>query len=327
MKTAPAPTRISPVETRTARATAARSAARTFAAAAALASLAVLPDAALAQTAPSNAVTSSAAITGLGTFNTNLDSNGGSFNWSGVIVTGTLSRQINEQWSVGFNLGYQYEHWSFSNPSAFGNEAPWGSINRPNLGFNVGYAISPQTRVFVAPQFEWDYETGANAKAQNFGAVAGITHVFSRGLILGIGAGVFHQINETKVFPFPIVSWQISDNLKLGNPFRAGPAGGAGLELTYSIDDKWDLAGGGTYRDYRFRLQSSGPNADGIGQNQGIPLFARLSRKLGKDLRVDLYGGATVAGTLKLRDSNGNTLVSSDYNAAPFMALTLAADF
>ena len=220
------------------------------------------------------------------------------------------------------NAGYQYEHWSFSSPSAFGSDAPWGSINRPSVGFKVGYQVQPDIGLFVAPQFEWDYETGAGeGGGQNFGAVLGATKIFSRDLVVGLGAGVFHQINETKVFPFLIVNWKIDDKWKLANPLPAGPAGGAGLELVYAIDDNWDLAAGGTYREYRFRLKNSGPNANGIGQNQGIPLFARLTRKLGPNGRLDLYAGATVAGTLKLRDQDGNTLVSSDYNAAPFVAL------
>jgi hypothetical protein len=305
----------------------ARAAKRAVAIVIATAVVAGLPAAALAQAAKSNAVSSSAAITGLATFDTDLDSNGGSFDWSGVIASGSLTRKINAEWSVGFNLGYQYEHWSFSSPSAFGGEAPWGTINRPSVGFNVSYKVQQDVALFVSPQFEWAYETGASDNGQNFGAVLGATRVFSRDLVLGVGVGVFHQIDETKAFPFVIVNWQINDKWRLANPFQAGPAGGAGLELVYAIDDQWDLAGGGTYRDYRFRLKDSGANADGIGQNQGIPLFARLTRKLGPKGRLDLYAGATVAGTLKLRDSNGDTLVSSDYNTAPFVALTLAGEF
>jgi hypothetical protein len=294
---------------------------------AATAALAWAPHAAHAQTARADGYSSSASITGIASFDSDLDSNGGSFRWSGGIVNASLTRQVNPEWSVGFNVGYQYESWSFSSPSAFGSTAPWGSINRPSAGFNVGYQAQPDLALFVAPQFEWDYETGASQNAQNFGAVLGATKVFSRDLILGVGAGVFRQIDETKVFPFLIVNWRIDDRWKLNNPFRAGPAGGAGLELVYAIDDNWDVAGGGTYRQYRFRLKDSGPNANGIGQNQGIPLFARLTRKLGPNGRLDLYAGATVAGTLKLRDPGGNTLVSSDYNAAPFVALTLAGEF
>ena len=286
-----------------------------------------LPAVALAQAAKSNAVASSAAITGVSTFDSDLDNNGGSFRWSGIIASGALTRQVNPEWTVGLNLGYQYERWSFSSPSAFGSEAPWSTINRPSVGIDLRYQAQPDLGLFLSPQFEWDLETGATRSGQNFGAVLGATKVFSRDFVLGLGAAIFHQIDQTRVFPVVVVNWQIDDKWKLTNPFRAGPAGGGGLELVYAIDDNWELAGGGTYRDYRFRLKSSGPNANGIGQNEGIPLFARLTRKLGPSGRLDLYAGATVAGTLKLRDPGGNVLVSSDYNAAPFLALTLAGEF
>jgi hypothetical protein len=295
--------------------------------AAAAATIAWVPAPAQAQAAKPNAVAVSAGITGLGTFDTDLDNGGGSFSWTGMIASGSLKHRVNAQWAVGLNVGYQFEHWSFSTPSAFGNDAPWGTINRPSVGATISYQADESLGFFVSPQLEWDYETGNDSNAQNFGAVLGATKVFSRELVAGIGAGIFRQINDTKVFPFLILSWQIDDKWKLANPFQAGPAGGAGLELSYAIDDRWELAGGGTYREYRFRLKSSGPNAEGIGQNQGIPLFARLTRKLGPQGRLDLWAGATVAGTLKLRDPNGNELVSSDYNAAPFLALTLRGDF
>jgi len=289
--------------------------------------LAGSPQVALAQSPAPNAWSSSAAITGLANFDTDLDSNGGSFHWSGAIVNGSLSRDLSPQWSVDFNLGYQYERWSFSSPSAFGADAPWGTINRPSVGFSIGYQAREDLNVFVAPQFEWAYETGASENSQSFGAVLGATKIFSKDLVIGIGAAIFRQIDDTEVFPFVIVNWQINDKWKLANPFRAGPAGGAGLELAYAIDDNWELAGGGTYREYRFRLKDSGPNANGIGQNQAIPLFARLTRKIGPNGRLDFYAGAAVAGKLRLRDPDGNTLVTSDYNAAPFVALTLAGEF
>jgi hypothetical protein len=303
-----------------------RAAPHAFAAALAAAALG-LPSAGLAQAAKPNAVEVSAALTGLTTFDANLDNDGGSFHWSGLIASGSLSYPVTPQWTVGLTAGYQFERWSFSTPSAFGAQAPWGTINRPTVGLNVGYQFQPDLGVFVAPQFEWDYETGADQSGQNFGAVVGATKAFSRERIVGIGAGIFHQIDETTVFPILIVNWRIDDKWKLVNPFRAGPGGGAGLELAYAIDDNWELAGGGTYRDYRFRLKSSGPNANGIGENEAIPLYARLTRKLGANGRFDVYAGAAVAGTLKLRDPSGNTLASSDYNAAPFVAVTLAGKF
>ena len=289
------------------------------------AALAMAPAASDAQSA--KPVSVSAAVTGLATFDTDLDNGGGSFRWWGVNASASLTREIDARWSAGFNIGYQYERWSFSTPSAFGNEAPWGTINRPAVGMTVRYRVQPDVGIFLSPQFEWDYETHASEPGRNFGAILGASKAFSQDRVIGIGVGVFHQIDQTRVFPFPIVNWRIDERWKIANPLRAGPAGGAGLEVAYALSEQWELAGGGTYREYRFRLKDSGPNANGIGQNEGIPLFARLTRKLGANARLDAWAGATIAGTLKLRDPDGNTLVSSDYNAAPFVAVTLSGDF
>ena len=159
------------------------------------------------------------------------------------------------------------------------------------------------------------------------GAVIGAAKFFSPTLFLGLGAGVFRQIDKTAVFPFMIVNWQINDKWRLSNPFQASPTGGAGLELVYALDSDWDLAGGATYRTYRFRLRSDGPTPDGIGRNQGIPVFARLTRKLGTQGRLDFYAGAVADGQLRVLDSNGATVASSDYKLAPLFGITATLNF
>ena len=99
------------------------------------------------------------------------------------------------------------------------------------------------------------------------------------------------------------------------------------LELVYAIDTQWEIAGGATYREYRFRLQGDGPTPDGIGRNQGIPVFARLTRKLGTQGRIDLYAGAIAGGELRVLNANGSTAASSDYKVAPLLGLTAALNF
>ena len=79
---------------------------------------------------------------------------------------------------------------------------------------------------------------------------------------------MFHQFYETKVFPFPVIDWQIDDHWKLTNPFQAGPAGGAGLELNYAFNERWEMGIGGSYRSYVFRLSRDGPVGNGIGREQ-----------------------------------------------------------
>ncbi len=278
------------------------------------------------ETKPSE-VSGSASISGIDELRTNLDG-GGNMSWSGVLAQGELTRKFTPEFSAGFVLRYGYESWHFSTPSALGTAAPWGNINRPAIGLKFAYQAAPDVSVFAAPEIEWDYEQGASASmGQNYGAVVGAMKFFSPTLVLGLGAGAFRQINHTMVFPFLVVNWQIDDKWRLSNPFQAGPAGGAGLELVYALAPDWELAAGATYRQYRFRLSSDGPTPDGIGRNQGVPVFARLTRRLAPQGRLDFYAGAVAGGQLRVLDSSGATLESSRYKLAPLLGITAALNF
>jgi hypothetical protein len=282
---------------------------------------------ALAQAAAPGQVSASASLTGIGQLDARLDQ-GGNFSWNGAIVQAEATQQFTPEFSAGVALRYGYENWQFAAPSALGAVAPWGRVNRPAVGFRLAERISPQVSVFVAPELEWSYESGASASdAKNFGAVLGATEFFSPTLVLGLGAGVFRQIDKTRAFPLLIVNWQIDANWRVSNPFQAGPAGGAGLELVRALGPQWELAAGASVRDYRFRLRADGPAPEGIGRNQGVPVFARLTRQLGQQGRIDLYAGAVSAGKLRVLDAAGVTLSSSNYRPAPLLALSATLHF
>ena len=283
--------------------------------------------AALAQPAPPDSVSVSTSLTGIGQLESRLDQ-GGNFSWNGVIAQGAVARQFTPDFSAAISLRYGYESWQFDTPSALGTVAPWGDVNRPAVGFRFAQQISPQLGVFIAPELEWSYESGASASdAKNYGAVFGATQFFSPTLVLGIGAGIFRQIDKTRVFPLLIVNWQIDEHWRVSNPFQAGPAGGAGLEIVRALGGQWELAAGASVRDYRFRLRDDGPAPNGIGRNQGVPVFARLTRQLGPRGHLDLYAGAVTAGKLRVLDSGGATLSSSNYRPAPLLAASATLSF
>lgn len=248
---------------------------------------------------------------------------GGEFSWSGADFQLGVTRQFTPALSAGITARYATERWSFDKPNAFGPQAPWSDIHRPSIGFNVGYAVAPDLALFVAPQFEWAYESGASASdSHSFGAVLGATKFFSPTLFVGLGLGAFRQLDENKYFPFVIVNWQITDQWRLSNPLRAGPAGGAGLELSYAWAQGWEAGVGAAYREYRFRLSSDGPTPDGIGQNQGVPVFARVTRHFGAAGQIDLFAGAVTGGKLQVDNAAGSTVQSTGYGSAPLFALT-----
>lgn len=280
------------------------------------------PSAALAQRLAPGEVSTTVNLTALTQLDTDLDK-GGQFSWSGADVQLGVTQQFTPALSAGITARYSSERWSFDKPNAFGPQAPWSDIQRPSIGFNLGYAVAPDLALFVAPQFEWAYESGANTSdAKSFGAVLGATKFFSRTLFVGFGLGAFRQLDENKYFPFVIVNWQITDQWRLSNPLRAGPSGGAGLEISYAWAEGWEAGVGAAYREYRFRLSSDGPTPNGIGQNEGVPVFARVTKSFGPAGQVDLFAGAVTGGKLKVDNASGSMVQSSGYGSAPLIALT-----
>ena len=182
---------------------------------------------------------------------------------------------------------------------------------------------------FVSPQVEWYGESGVDDwdDALGYGAVFAVSYRVSPGLNVGVGAGVFHRTEETRGFPYIAVDWKITEELRLTNPFRTSPAGPAGLELAWRLSEKWEIAAGGAYRSFRFRLDSSGTAPEGIGELNQTVGYARLSYRMGKDLKLDLYGGATFNGEMKIADRNGNELGSDDFETAPIAGLSLTLMF
>ncbi len=266
-------------------------------------------------------------LTPLYRFNADLDG-GGTTGASAMILSLSRGKQIDERWRIGASLRADWEPWRFSNPVAFGGIAPWENVVRIGLSVPVSYAADGGWRFAVVPSVEYAAETGADSgKAWVYGAVASAAKSVSADLTVGLGAGVFSQIEKTVAFPYLVLDWKIDQRWRLANPFAAGPAGPAGLELSYAFSENWDAGIGGAYRSYRFRLDQSGPFPDGIGESRLVPAFLRISRKLGSEARLDFYAAAALNGRLKLEDSNGGDLVNEDYATAPMIGLSLSGRF
>ncbi len=281
----------------------------------------------LAQRAAPGSTTTSASVTGLTQFNTNLTSSG-SFNWSDASANVNVTHQFTGEFAAGMNVRYDYQNWTWSQLQSPGGRAPWTSINSPAVGVNLSYALTPDWRLGLVPTVEWSGESGTGTGGTaTYGAVMSVAHTVSKDLTLGVGAGVFRQIDQTKVFPYLLINWNITDRLRVSNPLPAGPAGGAGLEMSYALTEKWTIGAGGTYRSYRFRLNDNGPVPGGIGQNTFVPLFGRVSYQFDSGPRLDVYAAATINGKVSVTDNNGNTPYSDNYQTGMALALTLSQRF
>ncbi len=296
----------------------------------ALASLAVpLAWAQPASVAQSPGLKASVSVVGINQFNTSLNS-GGSFGWSYASASLGLLNSVSPVTTIGMSLRYETEFWNWSNLQAYnlGGKNPWGTIQSPGVSFVYSHKFDSDWKLNLIPTIESTAEQGAElGNSLTYGAIANASKQLSPTLTLGLGTGVFRQIDTNRIFPFIVIDWKITDRWNLNNPFPGGPAGGAGLELSYAVTPQFKVSGGAAYRSYRFRLSNSSAYAGGVGQNKFIPIFARFSYAFDRTTVLDLYTIANVGGAVSAIDAGGNTVLSTNYKTAPAIALSLVKRF
>lgn len=265
--------------------------------------------------------------TGIHQFQTDLDV-GGSVTVNRHFLRLNAVRPANRNLMIGLGLSYDYERWDFDNVADIAGASPWDRIHRIGLSLPLLYAPSAEWRFAAIPTIELAGTPDAKwEESLSYGAILNAMKVFSPRLSLGLGAGLYNQMEEVTAFPFIAVKWRINDDLLLQNPFKAGPAGPAGLELVLFPDRAWSFATGGGYRSYRFRLDDGGDVPNGIGQNRFTVLFVRVARSISPLITLDLSAGALLNGELSVENDNHHKVGSTDYDTAPIVALTVSGRF
>ena len=253
---------------------------------------------------------------------------GGDFSVSRYSLMLGGSAPVNDRIGLGLGLSYDFEDYNISNLKGFPVSNPWNKIDRVGLGARLTYKLGDNWGLHVGSIVQYAGERGADfGDSLMYGGMISASYRVGRDFLIGFGAGVYYRLEETRVFPSLMISWKITDRLRLGNSYRLGPTGPAGLELTYVIDKNWQLGVGGGYRSSRFRLDSNGPIPSGIGENDSWPFYVRLSRRLWQTVSIDLFGGAAFGGKLRLEDRGGHEINSVSYNTTPLAGLTLRAFF
>ncbi len=239
-----------------------------------------------------------------------------------------MSGRVSKDLRLGLGLAYEYDEYDFSGLTKFPVARPWSGVNRFGISFPVNYSFTDNWRLFVSPSIQWSGESGAEwDDALSYGAVTGISYKIRPNAVIGLGAGVYSNIEKTTVFPYLTVNWQVTERLRIVNPFRTSPAGPAGLELAYAIDKYWETGLGAAYRSYRFRLEEDGPIPNGIGEYKTVPVFARISYKFMPQIRIDVYGGATFVNKIYIEDRDGDELFRTKTDISPLIGLTFMARF
>ena len=164
--------------------------------------------------------------------------------------------------------------------------------------------------------------------SQTWGALAGASYRVSESLTIGPGIGVFSALEDsTNIFPILVVDWKITPDLTLETGRGLAATQGPGLQLRWQANSQWTFIGGGRYEKLRFRLDKDGAASRGIGEDKAVPLYLSASYAPTRDASISALVGADVGGTLRLEDESGDLITKSDYDPAPFLAVTAKLRF
>jgi hypothetical protein len=253
---------------------------------------------------------------------------GGRLGVTGVLVSADVVKQFDRRLGVGFSFNYDFFDYNFTGSTGFPVNRPWGEVQRLGFSVPVFVGLSETWQLLVTPTAQFSGEFGADwGESMIYGGSLVLLNTRNKKRIFGIGLGGYAHLEEIRIFPFPVIKWQITERLRLANPFRSGPAGPAGLELSYAITKPWEIGIGGAYRSYRFRLDAHGPVPHGIGEHSTIPVFVRLAYKPAPVFGVEVYGGATFLNKLYLDDRDGDNLYRTKHSVAPLLGASVSGRF
>jgi len=253
---------------------------------------------------------------------------GGDVQFGGVVFRGGVLSDLGGGMRGGITLIYDYLDYSFSNPTVFNSNAPWGILQRYGVATPLSFSIGNGWILGATPSLEWFRENGASSSdSLTWGATFTGSRRFENGNMIGLGLAVFDRLEETLVFPFLTVDWRLGDRWRLVNPLASGPTGPAGLELDLELDGGWSAGFGAAWRTLRFRLSESGPTPNGIGEERGMPVFLRVTHRIGNQATLHLYGGVVLNGQLRVEDASGQVLREDDRDPAPLFGATFTARF
>ncbi|MFT5790373.1 MAG: hypothetical protein ACI8SJ_002502 [Shewanella sp.] len=210
------------------------------------------------------------------------------------------SMRLNKQWSIGAKLGYDNLDYDWSSTS-IASQQTWNKIERYRASLSLSYRPDKHWMFMLAPKIQYAASDNASlSNAQSYGAFLSAMYRFSSGNMIGFGVGYLNDIDEVRTVPFIAVNWQITEQLKLGNPFSAGFSGPAGLELSYTMNPDWDFGVGTSKRTNRFLIADDEETAE---IDEWVS-FARVGWKVNSSFSVNGYAGYFFNGELELNPQN-----------------------
>jgi hypothetical protein len=253
-------------------------------------------------------------------------SEGGEFSANRTFLrAGSLYRYGNGD-SIGIAASLGQFNYNFDAASS----QPWDKINDLRISVPMRFGVSDRATAFVIPQVRWDYETGASASdGSTYGVFSGVAWDVSPRLTIGPAFGAFSELGDSglDVFPALLVDWDITSRWNLTTGTGLGATGGPGLTLNYAFSDSVSFGLSARSESVRFRLDGSGVAADGVGEDESIPVVVSVNYAPNPGLSMSAFVGAEFDGQLSLDDASGNLVSEQSYDSAPIAGLAVRLRF
>lgn len=253
-----------------------------------------------------------------------IDKHGGDFNETRVSVTASRGFNPNEKLRIEPILTYRFSAYDFSKPE------PWDDIHSFRATVMARYVIDEKWAVFAGPSVGFTGEAGADVgDAITFGGALGASYRFSERLTIGAGFTISSEIEDDPlILPLAILNWQINDQWSIeGGYMEAAGAAGPGGEIVYKINESIAVGGGLQYHQKRFRLSDDARVSEGVGEDSSWPLYAKVTWQVCPRAAIELLGGVSLGGELRLEDRNGHKISKADYDPAPLIGLRALFSF
>ena len=253
-----------------------------------------------------------------------IDGAGSDFNETRFSLTGSRVFKANEKLAIEPIVAYRFSAYDFSGPE------PWDDIHTFRATVLGRYAIDDRWAVFGGPSIGLSGESGADAgDAFTIGGALGVSYVVNQSLVIGAGFTASTEIeDDARIRPLVILNWQINDQWSFASGYtEVAGGGGPGGEIRYKINDAWSVGAGMQYQEKRFRLSDDAPIREGVGEDTSLPIYAKVTWQVCPNAALELIGGVSVGGELRIENRNGHKLGEADYDPAPLVGLRAIFNF
>jgi len=253
-----------------------------------------------------------------------IDHDGGDFNETRFGVTANRPFNYDERWRLDPIVAYRFSSYDFSGPEL------WDEVHQFRATLMLRHVINEKWAVFGGPTVALAMESSADAgEALTFGGTLGVTYHVHERLTIGGGLGVITELEDNPTFrPVVLLNWRIHDQWTLESGyFEAAGSGGPGVEIRYQINEHWNVGAGAQYQENRFRLSEDGPVRDGVGEDSFVPVYGKVTWRINKQAALELLGGVSLGGELRVENRKGHTVSKDDYDPAALLGLRALLSF